>query len=47
VLGFLEAVSEPAAIEAAVVLFSLDDQKCRRLAINLVPRGAEAVCVLP
>jgi hypothetical protein len=34
-LGFLEAVNEPAAIEAAVVLFSLDDQKRRRLAVNL------------
>jgi hypothetical protein len=34
-LGFVEAVSEPAAIEAAVVVFSLDDQKRRRLAINL------------
>jgi hypothetical protein len=34
-LGFVEAVSESAAIEAAVVLFGLDDQKRRRLAINL------------
>jgi hypothetical protein len=34
-LGFVEAVSEPAAIEAAVALFSLDDQKRRRLAVNL------------
>jgi hypothetical protein len=35
VLGFVEAVSEPAAIEAAVVLLSLDDQKRSRLATNL------------
>jgi hypothetical protein len=33
-LGFVEAVSEPAAIESAVALFGLDDQKRRRLAIN-------------
>jgi hypothetical protein len=34
-LGFVEAVSEPAAIESAVALFGLDDQKRRRLAVNL------------
>ncbi len=34
-LGFVEAVSEPAAVEAAVAVFSLDDQKRRRLAVNL------------
>jgi hypothetical protein len=27
--------SEPAAIEAAVVLFSLDDERRKRLAVNL------------
>jgi hypothetical protein len=34
-LGFVEAVSQPAAIESAVALFGLDDQKRRRLAVNL------------
>jgi hypothetical protein len=34
-LGTLEAVSEAAAIEAAVALFGLDDQKRSRLAVNL------------
>jgi hypothetical protein len=34
-LGFVEAVSEPAAIETAVASFGLDDQKRRRLAVNL------------
>jgi hypothetical protein len=34
-LGFVEAVSELAAIETAVALFGLDDQKRRRLAVNL------------
>ena len=34
-LGFVEAVSEPAAIESAVASFRLDDQKRRRLAVNL------------
>jgi hypothetical protein len=34
-LGFVEAVSEPAAIETAVASFRLDDQKRRRLAVNL------------
>jgi hypothetical protein len=34
-LGFVEAVSEPAAIESAVASFGLDDQKRRRLAVNL------------
>jgi hypothetical protein len=34
-LGVVEAVSEDAAIEVAVVRFSLDDQKRRRLAVNL------------
>jgi hypothetical protein len=33
--GFVEAVSEPAAIEAAVASFGLGDQKRRRLAVNL------------
>jgi hypothetical protein len=30
-----QAVSEPAAIESAVALFGLDDQKRRRLAVNI------------
>jgi hypothetical protein len=34
-LGFVEAVSEPAVIETAVASFRLDDQKRRRLAVNL------------
>jgi hypothetical protein len=34
-LGYVEGVSEPAAIEAAVVLFSLDDRTRRRVVINL------------
>jgi len=34
-LGFVEAVSEPAAIEAAVTVFGLDDTKRNRLAVNL------------
>ena len=33
-LGYVEAVSEAAAIEAAVALFRLDDQKRRRLTVN-------------
>jgi hypothetical protein len=33
-LGWVEAVDEPAAIERAVVLFSLDDAKRSRLAVN-------------
>jgi hypothetical protein len=34
-LGFVEAESEPAAIESAVASFGLDEQKRRRLAVNL------------
>jgi hypothetical protein len=34
-LGFVEAVSESSAIESAVASFGLDDQKRRRLAVNL------------
>jgi len=34
-LGLFGVVSEPAAIENAVALFALDDQKRRRLAVNL------------
>jgi hypothetical protein len=34
-LGSIEAVSEAAAIERAVVLFALDDQHRKRLAVNL------------
>jgi hypothetical protein len=34
-LGTVEAVSEAAAIEKAVVLFGLDDHKRKRLAVNL------------
>ena len=34
-LGYIEAVSEAAAIERAVVLFSLDDERRKRLAVNL------------
>jgi hypothetical protein len=33
--GTLEAVSEAAAIERAVVLFALDDERRKRLAVNL------------
>jgi hypothetical protein len=34
-LGYVEATDEPAAIEAAVTLFGLDDSKRSRLAVNL------------
>jgi hypothetical protein len=34
-LGYIEAVSEAAAIERAVVLFALDDGRRKRLAVNL------------
>jgi hypothetical protein len=34
-LGSVEAVSEAAAIERAAVLFSLDDKRRKRLAVNL------------
>lgn len=34
-LGVIDAVTEAAAIDRAVVLFSLDDQKRARLAVNL------------
>jgi hypothetical protein len=34
-LGYLEAVTEAAAIERAVVLFSLDGERRKRLAVNL------------
>jgi hypothetical protein len=34
-LGYLEAVTEAAAIERAVMLFSLDDERRKRLAVNL------------
>jgi hypothetical protein len=34
-LGYIEAVSEATAIERAVVLFSLDDERRKRLAVNL------------
>jgi hypothetical protein len=34
-LGWVEAVSEAAAIERAVVLYGLDNQKRTRLAVNL------------
>ena len=34
-LGSIEAVSEAAAIERAVVLFALDDERRKRLAVNL------------
>jgi hypothetical protein len=34
-LGVIEAVSEAAAIERAVVLFALDDKRRKRLAVNL------------
>ena len=33
-LGYVEAVTEPAAIEAAVVLFGLDAERRKRLAVN-------------
>jgi hypothetical protein len=34
-LGYIETATEPAAIERAVVLFSLDDAKRKRLAVTL------------
>jgi hypothetical protein len=34
-LGVIEAVSEAAAIERAVVLFTLDNERRKRLAVNL------------
>jgi hypothetical protein len=34
-LGFVDAATEAAAIEAAVALFGLDDIKRKRLAVNL------------
>jgi len=34
-LGFVEAVSEPGAIEAAVARFGIDDERRKRLAVNL------------
>ena len=34
-LGFVEATAEPAAIEAAVALFGIDDERRKRLAVNL------------
>jgi hypothetical protein len=34
-LGYIEAVDEAAAIERAVVLFSLDNERRKRLAVNL------------
>jgi hypothetical protein len=34
-LGYLEATTEPAAIEAAVALFGLDDERRKRLAVKL------------
>jgi hypothetical protein len=34
-LGVIEAVNEAAALERAAVLFSLDDAKRKRLAVNL------------
>ena len=33
-LGFIEAVSEAAAADRAIVLFGLDDERRKRLAIN-------------
>ena len=34
-LGYIEAATEMAAIEKAVVLFSLDNERRKRLAVNL------------
>ena len=34
-LGYIEAVSEAAAIERAVVPFPLDEERSKRLAVNL------------
>jgi hypothetical protein len=34
-LGSIEAVNEAAAIERAVVLFSIDNERRKRLAVNL------------
>jgi hypothetical protein len=34
-LGFVEAATKMAAIERAVVLFSHDDERRKRLAVNL------------
>ena len=34
-MSHVEAKDEPGAIEAAVVLFGLDDERRKRLAVNL------------
>ena len=34
-LGYIEVVDETAAIERAVVLFAIDDERRKRLAVNL------------
>jgi hypothetical protein len=34
-LGFVQAATEVSAIEVAVVLYELDDEKRKRLAVNL------------
>jgi len=34
-MGYVEAKDEPGAIEAAVVLFGLNDERRKRLAVNL------------
>jgi hypothetical protein len=34
-LGVIEAVSEAAAIERAIVLYALDDERRKRLAVKL------------
>jgi hypothetical protein len=41
-LGVIEAVNEAAAIERAVVLFSLDDARRKRLVVNLRRSGFRA-----
>jgi hypothetical protein len=41
-LGVIEAVNGAAAIEEAVVLFSLDDERRKRLAVNLRGKASPA-----
>lgn len=38
-LGYVEAVSEAAAIEAVVALYGLDEERRKRLAVNLSGRA--------
>jgi len=34
-LGYVEAVTEPAAIEVAAAMFGIDEARRKRLAVNL------------